>query len=101
MERNLKNSKPPPMVTDWNVYRKRNDLTKKNKIFICKEYYHFKKALLARGWHENTTYESPIFHLKYTVKSKDIFKNQKGTAANMKGDSEFTLQDFQMVNHFY
>ena len=91
MERNNKYNKPPPMITDWNVYRKRNDLAKKNKIFICKEYYHFKKALIKRGWHENTQYESPIFHLKYTVKSKDIFKNQAGTAHNMKSDSEFIL----------
>ena len=73
MARNTKYNKAP-MVTDWDVYRKRNDLLKKDRIFICKEYYHFKKALLARGWHENTDYNSPIFHLKFTVKSKDVFK---------------------------
>lgn len=41
------------MITDWDLYRKRNNLTKKDKIFICKDYVPFKKALKNRGWHEN------------------------------------------------
>ena len=90
----MKSTKPPPMITDWDVYRKRHGLKKNTKIFICKEYYHFKKALLARDWVENTDYESPIFHMKFTVKAKDIYQMQKGTAQNMKGDSNFELQDF-------
>jgi len=79
-------------------------LTKKDKIFICKGYKSFREALIERGWHHNTDFESPIFHLKFTVKSKDVFKMQKGTGANMKyGDfsDAHTLKEFQMVNHFY
>jgi len=68
------------MITDWDVYRKRNGLTKKDKIFICREYASFKKALKERGWHENKQFDSPIFHLKFTVKSRDIYKMQGGTA---------------------
>ena len=79
------------MITDWDMYRKRNQLKKKDKIFICKEYVSFKKALVKRGWHENKDYNSPIFHLKFTVKSKDIYKNQKGTTQAMKDGSEFVL----------
>ena len=67
------------MITDWNQYRKKHNLKKKDRIFICKEYFHFKKALLKRGWHENTDYERPISHLKFTVKAKDIYKMQGGT----------------------
>ena len=63
------------IITDWDLYRKRNNLKKSDKIFICREYVSFKKALKERGWHENKDYESPIFHLKFTVKSRDVFKN--------------------------
>lgn len=80
MSRNS-NKKKEPMITDWDVYRKRNGLKKRDKIFICKEYVSFKKALKERGWHENKDYNSPVFHLKFTVKSKDVYKNQKGTTA--------------------
>ena len=92
--------KHTPAITTWERYRKKNCLPKSTKIFICKEFYYFKKALFQRGWHENTDYDSPIFNLKFTVKSKDVYKNQKGTCQNMKG-CEWDLQDFQMVNHFY
>jgi hypothetical protein len=43
----------PPMTTDWPQYRKRHGLKKTDKIFICKGYASFKKALIERGWHEN------------------------------------------------
>ena len=74
MERQKQSMKPAVMITDWDLYRKRNNLKRTDKIFICKEYYHFKKALKERGWFENKDYSSPIFHLKFTVKSKDIYK---------------------------
>jgi hypothetical protein len=36
------------------------------------------------------------------VKSKDIFKTQKGTLNHLKNNEDsFVLQDFQIVNHFY
>mmetsp|Transcript_10364 Transcript_10364/g.15944 ORF Transcript_10364/g.15944 Transcript_10364/m.15944 type:complete len:202 (+) Transcript_10364:687-1292(+) len=94
MERQNKAMKPPAMITDWTKYRKKNNLKKTDKIFICKGYYHLKKALKERGWHENLEYESPIFHMKVTVKSKDIFKMQKGTLHNLNSGDEFTLKDF-------
>ena len=73
------------------MYRKRHNLKKNDKIFICKEYLSFKKALIDRGWHENKDSESPIFHLKFTVKAREIYKMQKGTAANLKGECEYNL----------
>ena len=66
------------MNCDWNLYFKRNNIPDQTKIFICPEYFPFKKALFDRGWHENKDYWSPIFHLKFTVKSKDIFKIKNG-----------------------
>ena len=60
---------------EWVLYRKRYGLTKLNKIFICKGYASFKKALLDRGWHENEDFYSPVFHLKFVVKRDDIFGN--------------------------
>lgn len=94
--------KPAAPITDWDLYRKRNRLKKNDKIFICRGYHTFKRALIKRGWHENPDFDSPIFHLKFTVKAKDVFKMQKGTIQNMKGDDfADTLKDFQMVNHFY
>ena len=74
MNRVNKNKKDV-MITDWEVYRKRHNLLKRDKIFICSKYPAFRKALLERGWHENKDYNSPIFHLKFTVKSRDVFKN--------------------------
>lgn len=100
-ERLKKSTKAEPPVTDWDVYRKRNKLLKKDKVFICKEYHHFKKALVERGWHENSDYNSPLFHLKFTVKANDIYKHQRGTAQNLKGGAEYDLKDYQKVNHFY
>jgi len=88
------------MITDWDVYRKRNELVKADRIFICRGYGSLKKALRKRGWYENEDFDSPIFHLKFTVRSKDVFKMQKGTNSNMK-EGGFELKDFQMVNHFY
>jgi len=58
---------------DWVMYRRRFGLDKKTKIFICKQYFSFKKALLERGWHENSDFNSPIFHLKFTIKRDSIY----------------------------
>ena len=57
------------------MYRRRFGLDKKTKIFICKQYFSFKNALLDRGWHENTDFNSPIFHLKFTIKRDSIYGN--------------------------
>jgi hypothetical protein len=54
LERLNKSMKSAPMITNWDLYRKRHNLNKKTRIFICKEYRSFKKALIERGWHENT-----------------------------------------------
>ena len=36
------------------------------------------------------------------MKSKDIYKNQKGTLAQLSGKGDgFYLEDYQIVNHFY
>lgn len=58
---------------EWVMYRRRFGLDKKTKIFICKQYMTFKKALLERGWHENTDANSTVFHLKFTIKRDSIY----------------------------
>lgn len=87
------------MICDWDLYLKRHNLPQGTKIFICFEYLPFKKALIERGWHENKDYFSPIFHLKFTVKSSDIFKIRPCKTVN--GQWAESLQDYQIVNHFY
>ena len=59
---------------DWVLYRKKHNLQKNTKIFICKGYGSFKKALVERGWHENTDFFSHIFNLKFVVKRDDIYR---------------------------
>lgn len=88
-------------------------MDKKTKIFICKGYTSFKKALVDRGWHENQDANSPVFHLKFTIKRDSIFKpnqnqgNSHADAYNNKNNAGLTtafqsntLHDFQLVNHF-
>lgn len=58
---------------EWVQYRKQHGLDKNTKIFICKVYGSFKKALVERGWHENTDSNSNVFHLKFTVKRDSLF----------------------------
>lgn len=84
---------------EWVMYRKKHGLEKKTKIFICKQYGSFKKALLERDWHENTDFNSPIFHLKFTIKRDSIFNNNDEAGAS-NSTSYHQLQDFQIVNHF-
>jgi tubulin monoglycylase TTLL3/8 len=60
----------------WMDYRKKHKLDKKTKIFVCQQYSHFKKALLARGWHENKSRKSEVFDLKMMVKREDIYKDE-------------------------
>ena len=80
---------------DWILYRKKHCLDKKQKIFICWGYTSFKKALLLRGWHENTELNSNVFHLKFAVKKDEIYKLR-----NMDDFDTGPLYDFQIVNHF-
>ena len=60
--------------TEWILFRRKYSLDKKDKIFICKGYGSFKKALVERGWTENPDYNSHVFHLKFTVKKEHIFR---------------------------
>lgn len=84
------------------MYRRRFGLDKKTKIFICKQYFSFKKALLERGWHENPDFNSTVFHLKFTVKRDSIY----GTCVSQQNNENYVqsfdnnLHDFQIVNHF-
>lgn len=69
------------------MFRKRNKLSQDQKIFIVVGGYStLKKALLERGWFENSERNSPIFDLKFAIKQSDVCSTD--------------LQDFQIVNHF-
>ena len=63
IERTVK--KADAQITDWDTYRKKHKLKKNDKIFICRGYRPFQKALLSRGWKQNNDVNSPIFHLKF------------------------------------
>lgn len=70
------------------MYRKRHNLTEKDKIFICSNAYPTLIAeLLRRGWHRNKDRKSAIFHLKYV-----ILESESSMMAE--------LQPWQLVNHF-
>ena len=76
------------------MYRKRHCLGKKTKIFICRGYGSFKKALFERGWHENTDVNSTVFHLKFMVRRDEIFsKGVKSNVCSYDGVGN-ELQDF-------
>ena len=82
--------------TEWTAYRKKHKLDKSTKIFVCPAFHHFKKALLERGWHENTDRYSEIFDLKFMVKKSDLFKPKDADGVKL----ETTLYDFQTINHY-
>jgi tubulin monoglycylase TTLL3/8 len=55
------------------VWKKKNRVDEKTKVFIVKGGYgDIKRALKSRGWVENKDKESPCFDLKYTLKTSDI-----------------------------
>ena len=99
LSQNLRNDAQNSL--EWTLYRKRHCLSKKTRIFICKGYGSFKKALFERGWHENTDFNSTVFHLKFVVKRDHIFS--KGIGRPNIGSYDGAggeLLDFQIVNHF-
>ena len=70
-------------VDDW---LKKNRLDAEAKVFVVSAGYpDIKKALERRGWIENPDYDSSCFHLKFSLKAKDI--------------DHASLQEFQIVNH--
>lgn len=74
-------------ITDVNVWIKKKGLPQNTKVFIVSPAYpDIKAALEHRGWLENPDYDSNCFHLKYSLKCRDIGYN--------------LLQSFQVVNHF-
>ena len=75
------------MITDIDLWKKRNKVEEEKRIFIIMGGYgDIRRALKKRGWVENKEKESPCFDLKWTLKGKDIdFQH---------------LQDNQIVNHF-
>jgi len=55
--------------TDLAKWKKFNRLEQKTKVFIIKGGYHdLRRALVDRGWVENTDYSSPCFDFKWTCK---------------------------------
>lgn len=76
-----------PNCTDVGVWRKRNRLTHKTKIFkMFGNYTTIKKTLYEKGWVENKDKNSPCFDLLWTLKQRDIDYD--------------TLKEGQIVNHF-
>lgn len=50
-----------------------NNVNPDANVFIVKGGYgDVKRALIARGWAENTDSNSPLFDLKWTLKSKHV-----------------------------
>lgn len=74
---------------EWILYKKKFGLQKKTKIFICQGYASFKKALIDRGWHENTDCNSNIFHLKFLVRRDDIFMSNGNKDGNIRELHDF------------
>jgi tubulin monoglycylase TTLL3/8 len=76
-----------PNWTDATMWRKRNRLEKKTRIFkMIGNYHSIKKALYERGWVENKDKTSPCFDLLWTLRQRDIDYDN--------------LRDGQIVNHF-
>lgn len=74
-------------ITDVSQWLKKNRLDPGTKVFIVSPAYpDIKNALLDRGWIENADYDSVCYHLKYSLKGKDIAYDH--------------LQNYQLVNHF-
>lgn len=74
-------------VTSVHDWLKKHRLDPGTKVFIVSSAYpDIKEALEERGWIENTDYDSQCYHLKFSLKCKDIDYNQ--------------LENFQLVNHF-
>ena len=71
-------------LADW---LKRNRLDPNTKVFVVSAAYpDIKAGLEERGWVENTDYDSPFYHLKFSLKCKDIEYGH--------------LESYQIVNHF-
>lgn len=71
-------------VADW---LKKQRLDSDTKVFIVSPAYpDIKAALESRGWVENPDYESSCYHLKFSLKCRDIEYGH--------------LESFQIVNHF-
>ena len=50
------------------TYKKKHELSKEDKIFICSNAYPaFIEEMLRRGWHRNKERKSSVFHLKYVI----------------------------------
>lgn len=76
-----------PFVSDVDTWLKRNKLDPKTKVFIISPGYNsIKNALTRRGWVENPHFTSTCFHLKYSLRTRDVNTTE--------------LADYQIVNHF-
>lgn len=74
-------------ITDVNVWLKKKGLNPNTKVYIVSPAYpDIKAALDHRGWIENPDYDSNCFHLKFSLKGRDIGYD--------------LLQGYQVVNHF-
>ena len=72
------------LISDW---LRRQKHPPNSRVFQVNDAYpELKACLRARGWVENTEQESPVFHLKFELKNKDI--------------DYVSLEPFQIVNHF-
>ena len=86
-KRNEKLIKTGGIDMDESRWRKMNGLDDDVKVFIITGFYPaMKRALLDRGWFENSDRDSKYFDLKWTINSKHIDHHE--------------IQPYQVVNHF-
>ncbi|CAN0064185.1 unnamed protein product, partial [Phaeothamnion confervicola] len=64
---------PPVAARDYDVWKRRRGLDPTTKVFVLTGWYPcVREALLARGWHENPSRDSPFFDLKWTLHSSEV-----------------------------
>jgi len=87
LERNALKKKVYSNITDFDIWKKKHQVSKKTKVFIITGGYKtIREGLIKRGWVENKDPKSPCFDLKWTLRARDL--------------DHPNLQSHQIVNHF-
>ena len=77
LNRNKPKEKVYTNISDIQLWKKKNKIDNKTKIFIVDKSYHtIREALEERGWFENPDSTSNCFDFKFVIKGKDIDYSQ-------------------------